>query len=92
MDVVRLRPENDEADDLIGCAKAYTGRRSCQGRQLSPSLSVQTDRDCYLPSFQSQPGYKPESSGSGQLVSAVVADNMTFPQFPVARLTLSFPR
>lgn len=35
MDVVRLRPENDEADDLIGCAKAYTGRRSCQGRQLS---------------------------------------------------------
>jgi hypothetical protein len=59
---------------------------------LSPSLSVQTDRDCYLPSFQSQPGYKPESSGSGQLVSAVVADNIIFPQFTDARLTMSLQR
>jgi len=58
MDVVRLRPENDEADDLIGCAKAYTGRRSCQGRQLSPSRSVQTDRDSFLSSFQNQSKYK----------------------------------
>jgi len=34
VDVVRLRPENDEADDLNGCAKAYTGRRKCQGRHF----------------------------------------------------------
>jgi hypothetical protein len=41
MDVARLRPENDEADDLIGCAKAYTGRRSCQGRHfLQPSCAT----------------------------------------------------